>query len=407
MTENFKALVPTIALIAVLAVSPVAPEAGNILFLACGSIGLILAAPAIFRQIRRPIVWMTLLGLALVATAYLASSGLAGLSGILFFAPVLAIAPLLLLIDTEDKKGLARLLSILALCGVAGAAALALSDFTATGTSRAGGIVANPIHFADVALLIGFVALVGLGGHRSNWRFVLFAAPLFAAVAVVLSGTRGAVVAYAAMVAAAAMAIVVLRLVAGRTVLLGSIGLAAVTVVAVALGAGQLSGIERVMSDFTNTVIGGGAVDQSTNLRLLMYQGGFRAFMQSPLFGYGPETFTAIADSLADTSFGGAPHLHNDLVDMAASAGLMGVAAYFLFVFAPIMEILSAPRSKDRDWLLVLATTLITGFIVMGLTNAMFGILNVTTVFAATCVAIAALVKAGPFPSGHVGDVAA
>src|SRR5690606_4982713 len=117
----------------------------------------------------------------------------------------------------------------------------------------------------------------------------------------------------------------------------------------------------------------------------------FRAFLEAPLFGHGPVAFTAVAERLADTPFGGAPHLHNDLVDMAASAGTVGLAAYVLLLLAPVLEALRAPASALTPWAIVLALTLISGFLVMGLTNAMFGILSVTTTFAAICVVIGLL----------------
>ena len=152
------------------------------------------------------------------------------------------------------------------------------------------------------------------------------------------------------------------------------------------LGGAQTSGFQRVLADIAITLSSGAPTDASTAIRLQMYLGGFRAFLEAPIVGHGPLAFTAVADRLADAPFGGAPHLHSDLVDMAASAGIFGVVAYCLFLLAPIVEIIRAPDKPGKKGSVVLVATLVGGFFVMGLTNAMFGILTVTVTFAAICV---------------------
>lgn len=386
MTQGMKSIVPTIALIAVLAMAPVAPEAGNTIFLAAGAVGLLLMWPDAAGQLGRPIVWMPLLGLIFVGTAYFLGAGLDGLAGLLYFAPLLAIWPFLSMLRSVEHPRYALLLGLLAFSGAAGAAAMAITEVQATGTTRAGKMVANPIHFADVALLVGFVALVGLTAIKSHWKYVFLLAPAMATVAVVLSGTRGAVVAIVAMVVAAAFAAALVRLVPRRLVLAGLAGLAAIAMIAFFLGANEIAGIRRVLVDISDTLVSGTPTDRSTTVRLQMYLGGFRAFLESPLFGHGPLAFTAVADNLADVPFDGAPHLHNDFVDMAASAGILGVAAYALFLLAPVVEAFRAPRSSSRSSTIVIVVALVAGYFVMGLTNAMFGILTVTTTFAAICV---------------------
>lgn len=391
MTEQTKTLIPSVALVATLAISPVAPEAGNVIFLVCGLLALACMWPVAIRHLGRAIVWMPLTGIVLLGVAYFASAGAAGAQGLLYFAPLLAITPLTALLDESDQKGHARQLAIFALSGVAGAAVMAVNEVAATGTTRAGGMIANPIHFADVVLLVGFIALAGLAAIQSRWRYVLLVAPFISLLSIVLSGTRGTLIAYIVMCAVAAGATFVMRLIPRRMVLLGVFGLIFAAGLAVALGAGQLPGMQRMIVDLTNLITSGNITDTSSNLRLQMYLGGLRAFLASPIFGQGPLAFTAVADSLADTSFGGAPHLHNDLIDMGASAGIFGLAAYFLITLAPLVEAIHGYRCGASPWVLVLSLTLVAGFFVMGLTNAMFGILNITTVFAAMCVAVAGL----------------
>lgn len=386
MTQAPKSVVPLIALTAVLAMAPVAPEAGNTLFLVAGIIGLLLMWPEAMAQLRRPIVWMPLTGFGLISIAYGVSAGIEGLGGVLYFAPVLAVWPLVTLLREWDRSQVTLFLGVLALCGTSGAAIMAMFEVQATGTARAGEMVANPIHFADVALLVGFVALVGVLTIRSNWRLVFLLAPAMALIAVLLSGTRGAVVAFFAMLAIAVGTGAILRLYSRRFWLTLGICLTAAVAAFLILGGAQTSGFQRVLADIAATLSSGAPTDASTALRLQMYLGGFRAFLEAPIIGHGPLAFTAVADSLADTPFGGAPHLHNDLADMAASAGIFGLVAYGLFLLAPIVEIVRAPYKPGKKGSVVLVATLVSGFFVMGLTNAMFGILTVTVTFAAICV---------------------
>jgi O-antigen ligase len=404
MTQGLKSVVPLIALIAVLAMAPVAPEAGNTLFLVAGIIGLLLMWPEAMAQLRRPIVWMPLTGVGLVGVAYGVSAGIEGLGGLLYFAPMLAVWPLVTLLRQWERSQVALLLAVLALCGASGAAIMAIVEVQATGTTRAGEMVANPIHFADVALLVGFMSLVGIPVVKSPLKYFLLLAPTMAIVAVLLSGTRGAVVAICVMLAAAAFSIALLRVYPRRLILVCGAGLLALIAIFLALGGAQISGIQRVLVDISDTLTFGAPSDYSTEVRLQMYLGAFRAFLESPFFGHGPIVFTAAADRLADTPFGGAPHLHSDLADMAASAGLLGLGAYALFILAPIIEAARAPDMPGKAQNIVLVATLVAGFFTMGLTNAMFGILTVTVTFAAICV-VAGLI-AGPEakrPAGTAG----
>lgn len=394
MLYSLRSSAVLLALVATLAMAPVAPEAGNVIFLAMGGLSIALMFQHGGTQFRRPVVWMPVLGLGLVALSYgIGARSFEGLVGLAYFSPLFAIWPLLTAAEDMKADDSSGLIAILALAGVAGAAVVAVLEVVATGTVRAGGGVANPIHFADVALLVGFAACAGLVGKVSSWRYLFFAGPVFAAIAVVLSGTRGAVVAIAAMLVVAAIGVVVLRLVSLKKALVALVILAVSGVVALLLGAGQLSGIQRVLLDMADVLQNGVPTDESTAIRLQMISGGLKAFLQAPIFGHGPLAFVNLANELSEMPFGNWPHLHNDLADFAASAGIVGLVAYGLFLLAPIVEVVRAPGSAAKPRILVLVSTLVAGFFVMGLTNAMFGILTVTVTYASICVIAGILVS--------------
>jgi O-antigen ligase len=386
MAHFLRNFLPTIALISALAIAPVAPEAGNVVFLAAGGAGLIMMWPAAINELRRPIVWMPLGGLALIGVAYSISAGPVGLVGLAYFAPLMAVWPLVSIARSIEQPQYPLLIGALAFCGAGAAAIMAINEVLVTGASRAGGLIANPIHFADVALLTGFVALFGMIPERSAGKFVLLLAPLLAAMAVALSGTRGAVVAFVAMLVTAMVIAVIVRLYRPRMFLLIAAGLAVAVAAVLLLGGAQISGIQRVLADVADTLANGMPTDSSTALRVQMYVGGLRAFLEAPVFGHGPLEFVAAAERLADIPLEAPPHLHSDLVDMAASAGILGIFAYLLFLLAPMVEAIRMPAGPAKAWTVVTVASLVVGFFCMGLTNAMFGILNLTTTYAAICV---------------------
>lgn len=391
MTYSTRQIPVLLALLAAFVMAPVAPEAGNMLFLCAGGIGLLTMGRAALRVVRRPIVMLPLIGLAILAIAYMLGDGsINGLIGIVYFAPLLAIWPLATLAEDAPISTLPWLVAIMALAGAAAACSLAISEVLATGTTRAGELVANPIHFADVVLLVGFLSTLGLFLVPTRWRFVFVLGPLLAVVAVVLSGTRGAVVAAAGMIAVAFVMAAVVKLISWKQLLV-LVG-AAVVVLAVGLiaGLGSMSGIQRVMADMRDVAASGLPQDASTAERLMMYTGGFRAFLASPIFGHGPLHFVAAA-MMEMNSTNTPPHLHNDLADFAASAGIMGLIAYGLFIAAPVLEMRRGTRSMQSKGIIIVGTTLIAGYVMMGLTNAMFGILTLTCSYAAIAVVIAAM----------------
>ncbi|MDV3249934.1 O-antigen ligase family protein [Devosia sp. BK] len=385
MLTSSRTALTAFALIAVLAMAPVAPEAANVLFLISGIVGFGFLVRSGGAAIRRPVVWMPLSALLLIAIAYVIGSGsVDGLIGLAYFAPVLAIYPL---VAAGDEPGFEAvdLVGVLGLVSVAGAAVMVSIEVAETGTTRAGEIIANPIHFADVALLVGFLACAGMLRPGGKWRFIYALAPVFASVAVMLSGSRGPMVAVAVMLGVAGSVALITRLVSLKWAIGAVVAVIVLGIVGAFAGVQQLSGVQRVLADISDVLRVGMPTDASTGIRLQMLTGGWKAFLESPVFGHGPLEFVRVANSLVEVPFGEAPHLHSDPADFAASGGLIGLMAYLLFLAAPVVEVLRLPRGVARAQLMVLVSALVAGYFVMGLTNAMFGILNVTTCYAAVC----------------------
>ena len=173
-----------------------------------------------------------------------------------------------------------------------------------------------------------------------------------------------------------------------RQLFIGAALLAIALVVTWLIGGDQASGVQRTMAGVADVLRNGIPTDASTSERFQMYEGAYRAFLASPLVGHGPFAFIEAAGSRATVPFEYATHLHSDLANFAASGGVLGLFAYGMFLLTPLVEALRTRDREKRKGLVLVSATLVVGFFVMGLTNAMFGILNLTVFYAAATLVV-------------------
>ena len=369
------------------------PEAGNVSVIAAQVLALgICLFTWSWGDLRRPAAALPLLaGLLLILAFGITATSALHIISVLVFAPLFLIGPLITVFRRASFRIDPGVIGGLAALGAGLALLVAIYDTFVLHSTRAGGIVANPIHFADVVVALGFLSLVGLfGGNRSKW--IAAAGAAFALVTVILSGTRGAIV---TIIPVAGLTLVLATLWGG----LGRRAWLVISVLAlIAIGAvvgtvqGGWSPVTRVIATVTSVLESGKTADSSDNERMLMYQAAYNAFLQSPFYGHGMVGFTKIA---ADTM---PPelhtpvydHLHNDVADFAVTGGIIGVIAYFCILLAPLVEAWRAEGPHRRAAQLG-AVVLVAGYFLMGLTNATFGILMLTVTFAVATAAIAHL----------------
>jgi O-antigen ligase len=390
-----------VALLAGLTLPSITPGTANITTLVLMGIGLGVLAfqPRTRLVIREPAVWMTLLAgaILLVALVPTASSPM-HLVSILILAPLWLVAPHGALLDQLRSWLRPRIIAVFALAGSGGGAAVAATDVLIFGQERGGWLVNNPIHLADLTLMLGFIALVGLTDkHRFNLFFVL--GPLFALVAIWFSGSRGPLVAFAPMLVLGGGALALLLLPPRRAVLLLGAGCLLLAAVGFALlGSGAAGRLGEIVD--ISTLLSGRTADASTNERLHMLQSAVEAFWSSPVYGHGFLDYAAVAQSYVPPGMGYGPwgHLHNDPADFAVIGGTLGLLSYALLLLAPLVSGLGN-RGRWRPATIYLGITLPVGYFAMGLTNAMFGVLAQTTLYAVVLSLIATLTLVGKDPS--------
>lgn len=248
------------------------------------------------------------------------------------------------------------------------------------GIDRAGGYT-HLIQFGNIAMLTGFFCLAGLGWacakrQRRAWVVFLLLGAIGGMLGSLLSGTRGGWVglpimlfvlyrAYGSFFSARAVA-VALALVAGG----------AVTVYNVP----QLEVQQRVdaaISDIQRYRAGDST--GSLGARFEMWKGAAQLFMAKPILGWGSSNYQPAMQVLVDQGkaheiaarFG---HPHNDILNVAAKQGLVGLLALLALYLVPIRLFargLSSPNLAQRS-LATAGTLLPIAYIDFGLSQTFF-----------------------------------
>ena len=316
-------------------------------------------------------------GFILIVLAALAAAGSpSDLGFIVNFLPFLLVPPLRRAFGSLNDPNPALRVGQLALCSAVASLAFALVQWLVLGALRPGELTMNAIQFANTAMLMGFLSLSGwfAPGPRRRWWFLL--GPFAGMFAVLLSGTRGAVLAVP-LLSVIAFSIELLRSPRRREIALWGLGilagLALVVILAAALGFTR--GLTLV-SDF-RTLVEGGAVDQSINERLTLYKAGIKTFWGSPFTGFGwgdlvtavlPEVSPDLRARMSQFS-----HLHNGLLSFAIGSGAFGIVAFGLFSFAPALGLRDLPPDGQSAARVHVALTLVAAFQIFQLTNILLG----------------------------------
>lgn len=389
-----------VALVAGLVLSTPFPEVANVTALVLMSIGLVTLAfdKEARAMAKRPSFLMaygafSALLLALLPTA----RGVEDIAAIMILAPLWLAGPYAALI-ARAPKGLLEpsALGVLALLGTVGAVAVTGYDVFILQMPRGGFSVNNPIHLADLAVSLGFFALVGLFG-RHRWRFVVLLGPLFALAAVLLSGSRGPLLAFCVLAIVAAGYFVVVSWKPSRTIIAAVVVVLACLALAMPFVTFNLGGREFQLAQSVGSIMAGDSTDSSNNERFAMLRTAWGAFQASPIFGHGLINYTSKAAvfSPADNPYIIGEHLHNDIANFSVIGGMLGVLCYAMLILAPLVGAAKADGAQ-RNMVLFIALMASSGYVAMGLTNAMLGILTQTVLYGLMLALIGILSRRSP-----------
>ncbi|AMR79518.1 hypothetical protein A2G96_18200 [Cupriavidus nantongensis] len=237
----------------------------------------------------------------------------------------------------------------------------------------------NVIPFGNLALLTGMLAVISTGWNRPG-EYVQVGVKLLAGFAGLyasyMSGTRGGWIAVPVLVLVSLMASRKLKRIHKGAGLLVLAGFMAATWLSSDRVQQRTMETVSELSQFAHHV----TLDTSTGIRLQLWRASLKMLQAHPWAGVGPENYEQALKGLAEQHVvtplaATMPHAHNDILHTGATLGIPGLIAIFALYLVPVAFFLYHLRSNDRDTQVASAMglALCCGFMVFGLTEAMFG----------------------------------
>jgi O-antigen ligase len=329
--------------------------------------------------------WCFIIAFACVGLAFTIDGDAPLMVNFLF---LLAFIPLSSWLSRFAAPDSAAVISWIALVGTLVSGVTAVLETVIEGHRRADGHWSDPIWSAEAALVLGFLSLSGFPVMKTRWRFVLLLGPIIGLVIVLLSGSRGPLL-------AAPVIGLVLMFTAFRPWWKQIVALAVALIVAGAIALpfmpSAMKRVERTGIVLVQLFTTGGVEERSAGARIAFWHAGTKAFLARPLTGYGwSNRVDAAYEYLPDkgveyeksgSRLKGNHHLHADILDMGVSGGILGLAAYGLILLAPLLGAIRSVRDSQHLARLTGALVLSSGYAACGLTYLMFGYEFHTTLY--------------------------
>lgn len=198
-------------------------------------------------------------------------------------------------------------------------------------------LVGNALPFAATYMTLGFLALLGWHERKPLSRGLALGALLVALGTVVFwSQSRGATL------TAVPLLFLAIRFLRPSPKQLYAAFFALAVFVGVAITLGNfdeqiVAVMKRLVNGLSTFFTGDQSKEVSTGQRLLMYQAGLNAWLDSPIWGYGiSQRFVAAAAYLSDATEIRYSHLHNTFLTHAVAGGIVGVIILLALILIPL-----------------------------------------------------------------------
>lgn len=327
-----------------------------------------------------PPLWASWCGFLLLAVAFILQPGQPSIASIGDFLPF-ALMPVFALAISPLHRVRFKLDHFAVLCMVAAALAAVVGLIgLMQGEIRATAPEFSPIHFATLAVTLGFMSLaLTLTSSKSPLRWLALAGPLCGLLAALASGTRAALLIGCALALLYGCMWVQRRSIPLWTKVIFPFAMAGIVLLAVYLA--SLAGVSRPLDALRATLgvlTGDLGSDTSTAYRVEMFRGGLRAFLDAPLFGHGWHNQLQAAmpylSQMAREGYSaeGWGYIHNDPLSLSVAAGIPGLLAYFLFMATPLLAAFARRDAVAWDVRLYLALSFTVGLFVSGAMDVLF-----------------------------------
>lgn len=321
--------------------------------------------------------------------------GDSGLSVVLTNTPFVLVAPLLPVLRRAAKPGWAARFFAGAACGAILAALIVTIGGQFSWELLRSGLSGNPLILALGGLVTGLLCLHGALFFHGRMRWLLVTGALAAVYVMLTAGSRGPLLSFGAVTLFYAVIMGYrhfgLRRMLGRLLLL-LVVLAGIITVFSRIDPYIAERIDMVVERASNPV-GAGVGERSILTRLVLYEGGLRAFLDNPLSGHGRQNVLAAAKAQSQ----GAPdrffhytHLHNGYLTDLVASGVLGLLSLLAVLLIPLVVFWTA---RPLVFGSVLCLVLAYGF--YGMTNLLFYHDVVTLLFLAVVAVCHALAGVG------------
>ena len=262
---------------------------------------------------------------------------------------------------------------------------VAIAQILVRPDAPANGVV-NEIIFGDLALLLGFLAMVSFFKETPKEKIISALSIALALTAALLSETRNT------WVAAPILTLILLfiwwrggfvsprRLTATFAIAL----LAAIIFASTPVFQHRYSKMIHELKTLENH-----SEVTSVRERIVMWKAGWKTSMDAPILGHGlHKANEAVVQHIQSSNYqeriAGYTHLHNEFVNTLVGKGLLGLVSLALLLFGPITLLGKKCLKPGRDYTCAgMGILVCTAFVLFGLTNLAFGhgIMNTFFVF--------------------------
>jgi O-antigen ligase len=326
---------------------------------------------------------MALLGIVLVLLACFAITARQP-GDVLFifnFVMLMLFAPIYLTLSDKRPANGAVIVARLALLGALLSVVVMLVRIGYMGGRRSDAGLIGVIVLANTAMILGFLSLIGAAADHGLRRAIYLLGPVAGVATLIMTQSRGPLLAVVPLGIAAAIFLARSLRINWWLVTAGlAAGVAATAAWVMSLG-GRMAKLPGI---FYSLLSGDFVRDRTTESRLDLYQAGWNAFNESPIIGHGwARIMDAAAPHLKNERLAALPQLHNDFLDFAVAAGIVGIACYVALLAAPIVLGLLSSRDSQRRLRLYGCAVITISYFFDGLTDLMFGFEFHTALYAA------------------------
>ena len=269
--------------------------------------------------------------------------------------PILVIGVLALLLKTNTYKINYKMLSLVATISIYLTSVLALifrffpPDLIISGqsfTQKTGVLTrlemgtGNAIPFGTIFITFAFLTCLGYERKSTLERMISFSALILGILIVAFwNGSRGPL-----LLVAPLMFLMFWYLIKNsksentwRPLILGSIVIALIAISFVIMQSFGHPMLNSMVNGLKEVIYSGSGADESVNIRLTLYEGGFKAFISKPIFGYGiSNLLESITQFFPKDVYFGYSHLHNMFLNHLIAGGLVGFPFFFMLATSPL-----------------------------------------------------------------------